>query len=71
MGLSDRDKQWLRENPGFHIGSTYTICRDRNSDGPDKAARNERDGHWYELYRLQYGQKLIEAELMESLVEKS
>ena len=68
--LSDRDKQWLKDNPDFHlVGSTSVGIRKRtNSNGSHTRANNENDQHIYEMHRT-FSRRLQEYEIYESMNE--
>lgn len=68
--LSERDKQWMRDNPGFHLeGKTSNgNYRSTNSDGSHTRAANENDQHLYEMHRT-FSRRLEEYEAFESMIE--
>ena len=68
--LSEQDKQWLKDNPDFHLVGTTSVGnrRSANSNGSHTRASNENDQHIYEMHRT-LSRRLQEYEIYESMSE--
>ena len=68
--MSDRDRQWLNDHPGFHVEGRTTLGQQRttNSDSVNTRATNENDQHVYEMHRT-FSRRLEEFEAYESMIE--
>lgn len=68
--ISDNDRQWLKENPGFHLDGSSKLGKPREtvSDGSHTRATNENDGHVFEMHRT-FSRRLEEYDAYESFIE--